>query len=56
MDDKMIPLTEERKTQTINERADGLWIVLNEEYPQCGPAPDDPLRGDADAEIQPMND
>ena len=29
----MIPLTEERKQQIINEEPDGLWLVLNEEYP-----------------------
>jgi hypothetical protein len=30
----MIPLTEERKQQIINEQPDGLWLVLNEEYPR----------------------
>jgi hypothetical protein len=28
----MIPLTDERKQQIIDEQPDGLWLVLNEEY------------------------
>jgi hypothetical protein len=30
----MIPLTEERKQQMIDEVPDGIWLVLREEYPQ----------------------
>ena len=29
----MIPLTEERKQQIVDEQPGGLWLVLNEEYP-----------------------
>jgi hypothetical protein len=46
MADEMIPLTEERKQEIINEQPDGLWIVLDEEYPQCHLTPDDLLCGD----------
>jgi hypothetical protein len=31
----MIPLTEERKQQIIDEEPQGLWLVLREEYPQA---------------------
>jgi hypothetical protein len=30
----MIPLTEERKQQIIDEEPQRLWLVLREEYPQ----------------------
>jgi hypothetical protein len=30
----MIPLTEERKQQIIEEQPGGIWLVLREEYPQ----------------------
>ena len=33
MNIQMIPLTEERKQDMINEEPDGLWLVLDEEYP-----------------------
>lgn len=46
MADEMIPLTEERKQQIIDEQPDGLWIVLDEEYPRGHPAPGDLLCGD----------
>jgi hypothetical protein len=46
MADEMIPLTEERKQEIINERADGLWLVLDEEYPRSHPVPGDLLCGD----------
>jgi hypothetical protein len=46
MADEMIPLTEERKQEIINERADGLWLVLDEEYPRSHRAPGDLLCGD----------
>lgn len=42
----MIALTEERKQQIINEEADGLWFVLNEENPHDGPTAGDFLCGD----------
>jgi hypothetical protein len=34
MSNQMIPLTEERKQDIINEEPGGLWLVLNEEYPR----------------------
>jgi hypothetical protein len=43
---QMIPLTEERKQEIINEQPDGVWIVLHEEYPQNHPTPGDLLCGD----------
>ena len=33
MSNQMIPLTEERKHDIINEEPGGLWLVLDEEYP-----------------------
>jgi hypothetical protein len=30
----MIALTEERKTQIVEEEPGGLWLVLDEEYPR----------------------
>ena len=42
----MIPLTEERKEQLINEHPVGLWIVLNEETPQDRATADDLLSSD----------
>jgi hypothetical protein len=42
----MVPLTEERKQEIIDEQQDGLWIVLGEEYPQSHPIPSDLLCGD----------
>ena len=33
MSNQMIPLTEERKQDMITEEPDGLWLVLDEEYP-----------------------
>ena len=34
MSNQMIPLTEERKEDMINEEPGGLWLVLEEEYPR----------------------
>ena len=34
MSNQMIPLTEERKQDIINEEPGGLWLVLDEEYPR----------------------
>ena len=54
MTHEMIPLTEERKREIINEEPDGLWIVLREEYPRSDTAPGDLLCGDpAGGEAQP---
>jgi hypothetical protein len=39
----MIPLTEERKQQIIDEQPGGIWLVLREEYPQDEPIVDDLL-------------
>lgn len=44
----MIPLTEERKEQLINEHPDGLWLVLDEEHPQENLTAGDLLSGDAE--------
>jgi hypothetical protein len=38
----MIPLTEERKQQIIDEQPGGIWLVLREEYPQDHPTLCDP--------------
>ena len=46
MADEMITLTEERKQEIINEQPDGLWLVLDEEYPRNHPTPGDLLCGD----------
>jgi hypothetical protein len=46
MADEMIPLTEERKQEIINEQPDGLWLVLDEEYPRSRATPGDLLCGD----------
>jgi hypothetical protein len=40
----MIPLTEERKQQIIDEQPGGIWLVLREEYPQDEPIVDGLLR------------
>ena len=48
MADEMIPLIEERKQEIINEEPDGLWIVLDEEYPRSHPTPGDLLCSDPD--------
>ena len=45
----MIALTEERKRQIIDEEADGLWLVVDEEYPRDVTTPGDLLCGDLDA-------
>ena len=45
---KLAPLTEERKQEIMNDHPDGLWIVLNEEYPQDHGIPTDVLCGDAE--------
>ncbi len=42
----MIALTEERKRQIIDEKLDGLWLVLDEEYPRDVTTPGDLLCGD----------
>jgi len=42
----MITLAEERKQQIIDEQPEGLWLVLNEEYPREVPVPGDLLCGD----------
>ena len=34
MSNQMIPLTEERKQDIVNEEPGGLWLVLDEEYPR----------------------
>ncbi len=47
MSGKLSPLDEEQKQVIINEHADGLWIVLNDEYPQDHGIPTDLLCGDA---------
>lgn len=46
MTETMTPLTEERKQEIINEQPDGLWLVLDEEYPRNHPTPGDLLCGD----------
>jgi hypothetical protein len=57
----MIPLTEERKQQIIDEEPQGLWLVLREEYPQGGATAGDlvstsPMRRPRhDAESPPPN-
>ena len=42
----MIPLTEERKQQIIEEEPGGLWLVLDEEYPRDVPGDADLLGAD----------
>ena len=42
----MIALTEERKTQIVEEEPGGLWLVLDEEYPRDVPSAADLLGGD----------
>ena len=50
----MIPLTEERKQQIIDEQPGGLWLVLEEEYPREAPEPGDLLCEDlGEADDQP---
>jgi len=40
-------LTEQRKQQIIDEEPGGLWLVLNEEYPQDIPTACDLLAGES---------
>ena len=42
----MILRTEERKRQIIDEEPDGIWLVLDEEYPRDVTSPGDSLCGD----------
>ncbi|MCI0540790.1 MAG: hypothetical protein L0Z50_36790 [Verrucomicrobiales bacterium] len=42
----MIALTEERKRQIIDEEPEGLWLVLDEEYPRDAPSLGELLCGD----------
>jgi hypothetical protein len=44
----MIPLTDERKQQIIDEQPGGLWLVLEKEYPREAQEPGDLLCGDLD--------
>jgi len=46
MTETTTPLTEERKQEIIKEQADGLWLVLDEEYPRRNLTPGDLLCGD----------
>jgi hypothetical protein len=46
MAETMTPLTEERKQEIISEHPDGLWLVLDEEYPRHNLTPGDLLCGD----------
>ncbi len=48
MTNKVAPLNEELKQVIINEHPDGLWIVLNEEYPQDHENPTDLSCGGAE--------
>jgi hypothetical protein len=47
MSDEMRSLTEERTREIINEQPDGLWIVLDEEYPRDHTTPGDLLCGES---------
>ena len=46
----MNALTEERKQQIMNEQPGGLWLVLDEEYPQDVPTAGDLLGRDLDTQ------
>ena len=46
----MIPLTEERKQQMIDEQPAGLWLVLTEESFRNEPTVGDLLCGDPEIE------
>jgi hypothetical protein len=46
----MIPLTEERKQQIIDEQPDGLWLVLTEEGSRDESTVSDLLCGDPELE------
>ena len=45
----MIPLSEERKQQIIEEEPHGLWLVVREEYPQPEPTAGDLLCAEPEA-------
>jgi hypothetical protein len=46
----MIPLTEERQQQIIDEQPGGLWLVLTEERSRDEPTVGDLLCGDPELE------
>lgn len=54
MTSKLTPLNEEQKHAIINEHPDGLWIVLNDEYPQDHGIATDLLCGDAEGLATPL--
>jgi len=47
MTSKLTPLNEEQKQAIIDEHPVGLWVVLNDEYPQDHGIAADLLCGDA---------
>lgn len=54
MTGKLTPLNEEQKQVIINEHPDGVWIVLNDEYPQDHGIATDLLCGDAEGPTTPL--
>jgi hypothetical protein len=54
MTGRLAPLSEEQKHVIINEHPDGLWIVLNDEYPQDSGIAADLLGGDPEGLTKPL--